>query len=134
VEVVLALQRLWTLLDGLAGKRPDRLAELARAPDAVALPERNRPWEPGGWGDDHAIAADLLDAPGGRTEQEGLARTGLVDHLLVELTDAPAVGQSHRVETAIGNRAGVGDGELPSAGTWPDCPLDAIPDDPRPQL
>ena len=42
VEVVLALQRLGLLVDGPARERADRLAELARAPDAVALPERDR--------------------------------------------------------------------------------------------
>ena len=39
----------------------------------------------------------------------------LVDHLLVELADAAAVGQVDAEEAAVGDRARVGDGELPRA-------------------
>ena len=42
VEVVVALERLGVLLDRPARERADRLAELLRAPDRVALPERHR--------------------------------------------------------------------------------------------
>ena len=81
------------LLDGPARERADRLAELDRAPDGVALPERHRAGGAGGGRDDHAVAADLLDPPGGGAEQERLPGPRLVDHLLVELADAPPVGQ-----------------------------------------
>ena len=43
-------------------------------PDALALPERNRPRRAGGRGHDHPVAGDLLDAPGGGAQHEGLAR------------------------------------------------------------
>ena len=62
-----------------------------------------------------AVAADLLDAPGRGAEQERLARPRLVDHLLVELADAAAVGQRHREQAAVGDRAGVRDRELARA-------------------
>ncbi len=109
VEVVVALQHLGVLVDGPAGERADGLAELARPPHAVALPERDGTRQPGGRGDDHPVASDLLDPPGARPEQEGLARPGLIDHLLVQLADPAPVGQSHRVEAAVGDRARVGD-------------------------
>ena len=104
-----------------------------RTADAVAAPERHRPGRAGGRGHDHAVARDLLDPPGGRAQQEGLAGAGFVDHLLVELTDPAAVEQVHAVEAAVRDRARVRDGELecPAAGRRV---LDAVPDDPRPQL
>ena len=42
VEVVVALERLGGLVDRPARERADRLAQLLRPPDAVALPERHR--------------------------------------------------------------------------------------------
>ena len=50
-----------------------------------------------------------------RAEQERLARARLVDHLLVELADAAAVGQRDGEQAAVGDRAGVGDRELARA-------------------
>jgi len=41
VEIVIALERGGRLLHGPAGERADRLAELPRTADAVALPERH---------------------------------------------------------------------------------------------
>src|SRR4029077_17343843 len=107
----------------------DRLAELARAPDAVALPERHGSGDARGGGHDDAVAADLLDPPGARAEQEGLAGAGLVDHLLVELADPAAVGQVDAVEAAVGDRAGVGDDQLAGAFAAVDRPFGAVPDD-----
>ena len=81
-------------------------------PTASPFQNGTAPGAPGRRRDDHAVAADLLDPPGGRAEQERLARARLVDHLLVELADAAAVGQRDREQAAVGDRAGVGDGEL----------------------
>ena len=103
-------------------------------PIAVALPERDRAGQPRRRRDDHAVAADLLDPPGARPEQERLAGAGLVDHLLVELAHPAPVGQRDRVQAAVGDRAGVGDRELPRARARPDRTVDAVPDDPRAQL
>src|SRR6185503_20025661 len=115
VQVVLALEQLGGLVYRPAREGADRLAELLGAPDAVALPERHGAGGAGRGGDDHAVAADLLDAPGARAEQERLAGARLVDHLLVELADAAAVGQRDGEQAAVGDRAGVGHGELPRA-------------------
>ena len=92
------------------------------------------PGTPGRRGDDHPVAGDLLDPPGGGAEQEGLARAGLVDHLLVELADPAAVGQVDAVEAAVGDRAGVGDRELAGALAAAHGAGGAVPDDPRAQL
>src|SRR5439155_8879304 len=116
------------------GERADLLAELLRAPDAVALPERHGARQPGGGADDDAVAADLLDAPRARAEQERLAGARLVDHLLVELAHAPPVGQRDGVQAAVGDRAGVGDGERAGALAGAGRVADAVPDDPRAQL
>src|SRR5690606_14794230 len=66
----------------------DPRAERDRAPGAVAVPERHLAGDAGGGGDEHAIARDLLRAPGRRAEEEDLALAELEDHLLVELADA----------------------------------------------
>ena len=123
------------LLGRPARERADRLAELLRASDR-RHPSRTapRPGRPGAGRHDHPVAGDLLDPPGARAEQERLPGARLVDHLLVELADAAAVGQRDRVQPAVGNRAGVGDRELPGAGPRTDRAADAIPHDPRAQL
>ena len=92
------------------------------------------PGVPGAGRDDDAVAGDLLDPPGAGPQQEGLAGPRLVDHLLVELADAPPVREMDAVETAVGDRARVGDSEL--AGAWSSAhrPLGAIPDDSGSQL
>ena len=59
---------------------------------------------PGAGRDDHLLEGDVLDAPGGRAEQERLARAALVDHLLVELADPGAVGQE---DARTGPRSGM---------------------------
>ena len=123
VEVALGGQLRRVLGDRLAGEGADRPAELGRAADPVALPEGDGAGRAGRGGDDDAVAGDLLDPPGGRPEQEGLAGAGLVDHLLVELADPAAVRQVDAVQAAVGDRAGVGDDELAGAFAAVDpCP------------
>ena len=109
VEVVVALERRGVLVDRPARERADRLAELARAPDRVALPERHGARDAGRGRDDDAVAGDLLDPPRRGAEQEDLAGPRLVDHLLVELADAAAVGQVDGEQAAVGDRARVRD-------------------------
>ncbi len=74
VEIVLGGELLRLLRDRFARERADRAAELGRAADAVAAPERHRTWNARGGDDDHPVAGDVLDPPGGRAQQEGLAR------------------------------------------------------------
>ncbi len=134
VEVVLGGQLHRLAADRLAGEGANRAPQLGRAADPVALPEGDGAGDAGRGGDDDAIAGDLLDPPGGGAKQEGLARAGLVDHLLVELADPAAVGQVDAVEAAIGDRAGVGDDQRTGAFAAVHRALGPVPDDPRPQL
>ena len=139
VEEELVPQPLERLLlrhgDQLARRLADRRAELVRPADALALPERHRARHARRRGDEHPVARDLLDPPGRRAEQEGLAGAGLVDHLLVELADSSAaVDEMDAVEPAVGDRPGVRDGEAAHALAPADDPARAVPDDARPQL
>ena len=119
----------------LARRAPDLLAELVRAADALALPERHRARHARRRRDEHAVAGDLLDPPGRGAEQEGLPGARLVDHLLVELADAAAaVDEVDAEEAAVGDRAGVRDREPARAVAPADRAAGAVPDDPRPQL
>src|SRR6187549_3895788 len=59
------------LLVELATERTERAAELDRSAGAVSAPERHLPGLARRGTHDHAIARDVLDAPGGRAEDEG---------------------------------------------------------------
>ena len=63
---------------------------------ACRLPERQLAGLARGGDDDDAVARDVLDAPARGAQQEHLAAARLVDHLLVELADARAVGRGTR--------------------------------------
>ena len=106
----------------------------ARAPDALAVPERHRPRHARRRRDDHAVARDLLDAPGGGAEQERLPRARLVDHLLVQLAHPAPVGQVDAEQPPVRDGAGVGDRERTRALPRADRARDPVPDDPRAQL
>ena len=103
-------------------------------PGLVAVPERHLPRLARRRGDDHLLEGDVLDAPRRRAEEERLAGAALVDHLLVELAHAGAVGQRDGEQPAVGDRAGVGDGEPLRARASPHHALDPVPHDARPQL
>ena len=92
----------------LPRERPECSPELQWSAGPVAMPEGHLPWLPGGRGDDHLLEGDVLDAPRGGAEQERLPWSTFVDHLLVELTNAGAVGQGDGEEPTIRDRAGVG--------------------------
>ncbi len=134
VEVVLGGQLGRVAVDRLAGEGADRLAQLGGAADPVPLPEGDGAGGAGGGSDDDPVAGDLLDPPGRRAEQEGLAGARLVDHLLVELADPAAVGQVDAVEAAVGDRAGVGDDQRAGAFAAVHLAGGAVPDDARAQL
>ena len=104
------------LVDRPARERADRLAELLRAPDR-RRPSRTGP-RPAGPGAGVTITRSRpissirqVVAPS-RNVWPG---PRLVDHLLVELADAAAVGERDGVQAAVGDRAGVGDRELARA-------------------
>src|SRR6266508_1993654 len=56
----------------LPGSLPDRLPQLVRATRPLALPERDRTRDSRRRRDEHPVARDLFDPPGGSAEHEGL--------------------------------------------------------------
>ena len=119
----------------LALQAADGAPELDRPAGLLALPERHLSRLAGRGGDDHAVALDLLDAPGRCAEQEDLPLARLVHHLLVELADAAAaVDQEDAVEAAVGDRPGVRDRDPLRALARAQGAGRALPDDARPQL
>jgi hypothetical protein len=93
LQVVLLGELCGLRANGLAGEGADRLAQVGGPADPVALPERHRARHTRRRGHHHAVSGDLSDPPGRGAEQERLPRARLVDHLLVQLADAPSVGK-----------------------------------------
>ncbi len=97
-------------------KRTYSLAQLVGAAQPVAVPERQPAGVARRRGDLHLVAGDVLDAPAGGAEGEHVADAGFVDHLLVELADAPrssapfliARDQEDAEHAAVRDGAGVG--------------------------
>jgi hypothetical protein len=118
----------------LADEGAEGLAQLEGAAGAVAVPERHLAGLAGGGDDDDPVVGDVVDAPGGGAEQEGLADAALEDHLLVELADAGAVGEEDAEQAPVGDGAGVGDRQALGAGAAADGAVDAVPDDAGAQL
>ncbi len=121
----------------LATEATERLTELGRAPEAVAVPERHLPRlaECG----DHvdAVVGDLDDAPARGAEGEHVVHARLVDHLLIEFADPGVAGlarDEHAEQAAIGNGAAAGDGDALCAGAAGDHSEIAIPDHARAQF
>jgi hypothetical protein len=79
-----------------------------------------------------------VDAPGRSAENERLAGMRLEDHLLVELAHAHrfalGVREEDAVEAAVGNGAGVENGQPRRAVARCDHVADAVPGQPRAQL
>ena len=139
VELVLRRQALAGALvverDQLAAGAADRLAELVRPADALALPERHQARDAGSGRDEHAVARDLLDPPRRGAEEERLADARLVDHLLVELADAPAaLDEVHAEQPAVRDRPRVGHREPARALAPAQETGDPVPGDARAQL
>ena len=117
----------------LAHEAAEGAAELERPARTIALPERGLRGLARRRGDDDAVDRDLLDPPGRRAEHEALADAALVDHLLVELADAPAVGQEHAEQAAVGDRSAALHRHRLRAFAPADASFDAVPHHPRPQ-
>ena len=136
-RVVLAEARFGRLgreIADLAHERPERPAELERAARTVAVPERHLAGLARRRRDRDALERDVFDAPRRRAEHERLAGAALVDHLLVELADAGAVGEEHTEQPAVGDRAAARDRQPLGSVAGPDGVVDAVPHEPRPQL
>ena len=126
----------------LADEGAERPPELDRPPDRVALPERELARDTGRRADGHPIVADLLDPPAARAKDDDVAvhpRPELVDHLLVELADAPAgrprlPDHEHAEQAAVGMVPPDGDRDDPCVAPALDRVGDAVPHDARLQL
>ena len=86
-------------------QRADARREVRRARRVLAVPEGHSRRRARRRSHDHAIVLDRIDAPRRRAELKDVADARLVHELLVELTEARAVGQVDGVEAAIGNRS-----------------------------
>ncbi len=117
---------------------PNELAhgstQFERAAGPVAMPERHLARLAWSRGDHDPLMGDVLDPPGGRSEEERLASPGFVHHLLIELTDPGAVGEEDAVQASIGNGAAAGYREALRTGPTPDHTLNTIPNDPGSKL
>ena len=123
----------------LAAQLADGLAELERAPALLASPERHAPRLAWGGRHQHAVEGDVGDPPRARAEQEHLAHARLVDHFLVEFTDADAlalgrVRQEHAEQSAVRDRSAVDDRDVARTLSRRDSPRDPIPDQSRLEL
>ena len=126
----------------LADERAQRPAELDRPADRVALPERQLAGHARGRADRDPVVPDLQDPPAAGAEHDDVAvhpGAELVDHLLVELADAPArraglALHEHAEQAAVGDRAAAGDGDDAGVAAALDRVGDAVPDDPRLEL
>ena len=112
----------------------DLAAELGGASGAVAVPEGHLAGLAGCGGDGDAIVCDLIDAPGGGAEDDGVAGAALKDHLFIELADARAAGGAGEVDgeqAAVGDGAAVDDGDGARSLTRGELLPGAIPGEAR---
>ena len=109
-------------------------AQFQGAAGAVAVPERHLAGLAGRRRDHHAVEGDLCDPPCGRAQQERLAHPRLVHHFFVKLAHPRSIGGEHRVQTPVGDGAGVGDRQAARALSGSQHPGGAVPHDARAQL
>ena len=115
----------------------DLAAELGGPPGAIAVPEGHLAGLAGRGRDDDAIVRDLVDAPGGGAEDDGVAGAALEDHLFVEFADARAAGgagQEDGEQAAVGDGAAVDDGDVARALARGELVGDAVPGEARAQF
>ena len=94
------------------------------------MPEGHFTGLAGSGGDGDAIVGDLIHAPGGGSEDDGIAGAAFEDHLFIELADARAAGGSGEVDgehAAIGNGAAVDDGDGAGAVARGELAGDTVP-------
>ena len=120
-----------------AGELSQGLAELGRAPDPVAVPERQLARLPECGHDVDAVVGDLDDAPARRAQGEDVVDARLVDHLLVEFTHAGVAalaGDEHSEQASVGDSSTAGDRDPLRSGATGERALVTIPDQPRPEF
>ena len=111
-------------------------------PTASPFQNGSLPGTPGRRADRDPVVADVRDPPAAGAEHDDVAvhpGAELVDHLLVELADAPAgrpglADHEHAEQAAVRDRAAAGDGDDPGVAPALDGVGDAVPDDPRLEL
>ena len=122
-------------VDGPAREGADRLAQLARPADAVALPERHGAGRARRRRDHHPVARDLLDAPGRGAEQEHLARGAPRRPSLRPARrrgGRPAGKTPKRPRSGMVPALAIASARAPGRARI--VPASAVPHDPRPQL
>src|SRR6202034_335194 len=69
----------------------------------------------GGGGDVNLVVGDFVDAPGGSAKGEDFADAGFENHFFIELADADGLfviaGEEDAIEAAVGDGAGIENGE-----------------------
>ena len=114
-----------------ANQRADASAKLERTARPVAFPERHLARLARSGNNQHAVVRDVFDPPGRSAKDERLVGMRFEDHLLVQFahTNGLAFGvrKKDAVETAVGDGAGVEDGETCCAVAGRDDVADAIP-------
>ena len=117
-------------------KAPTAWPSSAGRPRASPFQNGRRPGCPGRRGDQHPVVGDVLDPPRRRAQGEDVADPGLVDHLLVELTDPGLLlaDQEDAEQPAVGDRPAAGDGQPLRPGSGGQLAGDAVPDDAGPEL
>ena len=119
----------------LAHHRTHGRADLVGSAHGVPVPERHLSRLARRGKDQHLLGGDVDATPAGGAEDEDLAGTQLVHHLLVELADAPAVLEDvDAVQAAIGDSAAAGDSEALRAGATAHGSRNPVPHDARAQL
>ena len=142
LEIVVARQS----FDCRRGRHPQQVvhqvadgqSEFDRASGAIALPERHLARLARRRRYHHFVVRDRLDAPRRRAKHEGLAHLRLEHHLFIEFADSRGAGsgadEEHAVESAVRNRAAVGDGDAFRPLARDDRAGRAVPGDTRLQL
>ena len=126
----------------LADERAERAAQLDRAADGVPLPERQLAGDAWGRRDSDPVVADVLDAPGAGTQDDHIPvhpGSQLVDHLFVELADAPTrraglALHEHAEQPPVGDGPAAGHGHDPGVAPTLDGVGDAVPHETRLEL
>ena len=126
----------------LADERADGPPELDRPAQGVALPERELARNTGRRADGDPVVPDLQHAPAAGAKDDDVAvhpGPQLVDHLLVELADAPARRAGLALDedpeqAAVRDRAAARDGDHAGVAAALDGVGDAVPDEPRLEL
>ncbi len=117
-----------------------RFAEFERTSRAIPVPKWHFSGLTGRGRNEHAVVGDLFCAPRTGAEQEHFSLAQFEDHLFVELTHAAAAlrpflaGQEYAVQTAIRDRACVGDREPQRERARSQAAAHAVPDQAWPQI